>query len=162
MSDEREPDSENEGEAPAEEEWVYAGQRLGAVSKKPCDVFIDPNDVDLYFEPDKGAGYVVAGRYLAKVTRHAPQGDDERGGLTRHGQPRYLGPLTDETRRAKIQAQDHAARTMLRYRALAASDKRRSSVDEALEPLVMLAKSIPFGERDAFTVYVLKRLNRAW
>ena len=58
---------------------------------------------------------------------------------------------------------DTAARAQLARVAQERNDARRNAIDEVLEPVLAIARTLKSGpERDAFTAYVLRRMLSVW
>lgn len=62
----------------------------------------------------------------------------------------------------RFEVSEKAANAALRLAAMERSDKRSSALDEALEPLMRLARTMPNADRLAFQMYVQNRLADAW
>lgn len=140
--------------SPVEEVWIFAGNRVDAKGRRAHVWQPVGTDELLWFRP-RGT-YVVGSEYRVQVTRHT---DDN---LTKHGAAVYVGRHGDDAVRAKLEAAHRAAETRLRVAALERNDKRKSALDEAVEPLAEILRSASTVDRDALLAYVLRRLARAW
>lgn len=140
-----------------EEVWVFAGVRVTA-ERKRVFVWVNPSEPEgsdyreLWF---KGSGrmQVVGAEYRVTVTRKPG------GGLTRHGAPVYIGRHADDAFRAELEARHRANDAKYRLVQMEESDRRSSALDEALEPLLTVAAKLPPGDRDAFAMFVLRRVR---
>lgn len=137
-----------------EETWVFLGSR---VSKKDTRIHawvsVDPDYKQEMWFRAKGT-FTIGGNYCVKVSR--------ADGVTMHGSPTYVELNPDEDLRVKAAASHRAAELTLSRIALERSPRRRDPLDEAIEPLVALAKTVSPSQRDAFALYVMRSLFRGW
>lgn len=136
--------------------WTYGGLRVGRGGKRyhawrPPER--TPENLGL-FATLRGS-YVVGSVYEARVER-------EDDGITVIGQPQWQQQSENPELRAELEVAHRAARTTLDRRALESRAKRNSALDEAIAPLVELARKRPSNQRDAFATYVLRKLHRVW
>jgi hypothetical protein len=140
-------------ETPAETEevWTYGGLRAGARGTR-VHAWIDETGEELWF-PKTGARASVGARYKVSVRR--------RDGTTSLvGVPGYTGRSADEQLRRRLWAEHTTAATRLELIRAERSDARASALDEALAPLLELARGLRTNaERDALAVYVLRKLR---
>ena len=142
----------------SEEIWLYAGIFVDA-DRKRSHLWIPEvlcPDVTKRFAAHRESALAVGGEYTVKVSRPEP------GVTFLHGQPSYVGVHRDEELRARLQAQHRARDTKYRRKQLEASDKRKSAIDDASGPLLEIAKHMPGPDRDAFAVYVLRKIMQAY
>lgn len=139
------------------ETWVFGGVRIGSDRRKHHCWVADPDGERKHrlFEPFKGAMPVVGCEYRVGVERH----DNDR--VTLYNDKEFVGPHADDDFRAELEAKHRAADTRLRVKALEASEKRRSALDDTLAPLLRIAAKLPAPERDAFALYVHGRVRSA-
>jgi hypothetical protein len=154
--------SDTEATQPTYEEWVYAGTRINGKGQKADAWVPDPDgqykgtESELWYLAGKGKrSHNVGHRYRVRVER----GDG--GKVTLYGGAEWISPHTDQQLRAELEVRHRAADTRLRREAMEKSAKRSSALDEALEPLLAIAKRTPTFDRDALLVYVMRRLSRA-
>jgi hypothetical protein len=136
--------------------WVFCGARLDSSGKKthawlPLPA-TDLSNVVLWKpngSPTVGSEYEV----LIAVS----------DGVTwKCGEPRYLKRHEDEELRALIEAAYKAAETRIRIQRMQNSDRRASSLEAALEPLVSIARELGPSDRTAFIAHVINRLQKVW
>ncbi len=137
------------------ETWIYGGIRVTR-SNKQAYLWIDETGRHLVF--NKVRASAVGSMYTVTVYRESKD-------VTVFGVPGYTGlRATDETR-LEMQTADTAARTQLELLRLmyGRSDAKQNTLDEVLEPLLVLAKTLRTGTaRDAFAMYVVRKINTAW
>jgi hypothetical protein len=83
--------------------------------------------------------------------------------ISLYGAPQYTGAgtVTDEVRR-ELWAKDTAAKARLARLAQQRREAQHNALDEALEPLITVARTLRrSADRDAFIAYVLRRLISA-
>lgn len=143
----------------ATERWHYAGVRVLAGRKKG-HAWVTPAGKELYYGAKNNSGGIIGAGYDAEVSRaQGPKGTV----TTLHGTPRFAVPAAPgDDRVADWAAQDKAAKAELELETLKRNAKRIDPLDEALAPLLALARKVPAPQRDAFAVYVLRRINGAW
>jgi hypothetical protein len=149
------PDGHDTAPSAGAERWVYGGIRV--LDGKRVYAWIDPSGRELLFTLRPASASAIGSYYTAQVSRHA-------GNVTLHGTPTYAddGQADDELRR-QLWAQDTAARGHLARLAQERNEARRHGIDEALQPLLSVARTVKTGpDRDALTAYVLRRLIGAW
>jgi hypothetical protein len=138
-----------------EETWVFLGSRVNTKrARVHVWAWIDDDDPDREMLFSAKGHYTIGGNYKVKVSR--------ADGITMHGTPTYLEPNPDTDLRARAAASHRAAEITLSRFALERSQNRKDPLDEALSPLIELAKTVPPSQRDAFSLYVLRSLLRAW
>jgi len=140
------------------ERWIYLGVRQGegtslwtAWVREPAGAAA-PDERDAVFYGDgKTAALVLGGVYEVRVTR-------ADGKTTRHGAPVYA--------RERIEDADLLATwSAVAGIQLARRDKGQAqeALNDALEPLLKLARKVPNGpQRDAFVAHVMMRLIGGW
>ena len=155
MSDHDAPDTGGTGEPVAGERWIYGGIRV--LDDKRVHAWIDPAGRELLYTFTRGGTWAIGSIYTARVTRTDTH-------TTLHATPTYTGDRTDDDElRRRLWAADTAARSQVALLAQERNDARRNAIDEALQPLLVAARTLRTGpDRDAFTAYVLRRLLAAW
>jgi hypothetical protein len=138
------------------ETWIYAGTRF--TNKRRYAAWLplgsdEDDNLHLYEHNQRTTG-TVGSEYEIKVNR--------ANGRMSLIEKTYRRQHANDDLRARLEAQHRAAETTLARKALENSDKRRSALEDVLEPLLKLADSVPAPQRDAFSVYVLRRLNSRW
>lgn len=143
------------------ETWVFGGSRV--LSGKRVHAWV-PLNYDGLTEKAGKAGpellfkatgsFVVGSEYDVRASR-----EDDR--VSKIGTPAYLGQHENAELRAGLEASHRAAETTLGRLALERNDKRRSALDEALAPVITLMKGVPYAQRDAFMVYIQRKLFNA-
>jgi hypothetical protein len=134
------------------EVWTYLGIRVSAKDKR-MHGWRDPGGRELWYS-DKGS-FVIGGRYDVEVNRA-----DDR--CTRRT-PSYAGEYIGQEERAGLEALDLAARLRLAGLVRERRDMGASALDEAIEPLLAVARTLRAGaDRDALAAYVIRRLHTAW
>lgn len=159
-------DTDKDGRSVGEkiiEIWVFGGIRFDEDVKKTTEIWLPlPANLDkTYIFPlgkDKGHAHCVPGtEYEVKIDRHAD------GSVSLYdNSARRVGRHEDEEMRAIIEARHKAAQTILRVQRMEAADKKESALDEALEPLLAIAKGMIPPHRDAFLAYVIRQIARVW
>lgn len=149
----------------SKEIWLYCGLRLLSGDGKVCDSWceLDADGAAVLSKPHlfaRGKGrnahsFTVGGEYTATVTRES---DAE---MTLHGPPIYFGKHADDGVKARVAAAHQATRITIDRKALEAHDKRRNPLDDALNPLIELYRTVPYPQRDAFAAYVMRRMFSA-
>lgn len=148
------PDDHDEPASAAPEEWVYGGIRV--LDGKRVHAWIDRSGRELLYAHKRGRTWSIGSYYTAQVSRH----DD----TTRlHNEPTYTGEQADHDLRRHLWAADTAARAQLARLAQERSEARRNAIDEVLEPVLAVARTLKSGpDRDAFTAHILRRMLSAW
>lgn len=148
------PDEHDEPANAAPEQWVYGGIRVW--DGKRVHAWIDPAGRELLYAHKRGSNRAIGSFYTAQVSRH--------DGTTRlHNEPTYTGEQADDDLRRHLWAADTAARAHLARLAQERNDARRNALDEAVEPVLAVARTLKTGpDRDAFTAYVLRRMLSTW
>jgi hypothetical protein len=138
-----------------EERWVYGGIRV--LDNKRVHAWIDPSGRELLYAHKRSGTWAVGSFYTARVTRNGPH-------TTLYATPSYHGDgYADTGLRRRLWAQDTAARARLALVAQERNAARRNAIDEALMPLLDVARTLKTGaDRDAFTAYVIRQLAAAW
>lgn len=136
--------------------WVFCGTRLDSKGKKvhawlPLPA-TDLSSVGLW---DAKGSPVVGSEYEVLVAT-----TDE--GMWKRGNPQYRRRHENEELRALIEAAHKAAEARIRVERMKSADKRDSSLEAALEPLVSIARQLHPTDRTAFVAHVINRLNKAW
>jgi hypothetical protein len=82
------------------------------------------------------------------------------GGVTSIiGTPQYAGRARDDDLRRQLWAQHSAATTRLELIRAERNDARRNALDEAIAPLLEIARTLrTTAERDALAVYVIRKI----
>lgn len=139
---------------PAEEMWTYGGVRVGKDGKR-LHAWLDGGGEELLFSRT-GARMAVGSRYTVRVTRHDAT-------ITMHGTPVYAGTTAGEATRRAAWAAHTAAQTRLEMIRAERNAARRNALDEALTPLLELARPLrTSAERDALAAYIIRRLHSTW
>lgn len=148
------PDEHDEAAGAAPERWVYGGIRV--LDGKRVHAWIDPSGRELLYAFKRASHWAIGSFYTAEVSR--------QDSTTRlHNTPAYTGEQADDELRRHLWAADTAARTQLARLAQERNDARRNAIDEVLEPVLAVARTLKTGpDRDAFTAHVLRRLLSAW
>jgi hypothetical protein len=134
-----------------DETWVYAGIR--ELNGKRAHSWLDPSKRELLYS-GKGS-YVIGGLYAVQVNRSA-------GRVTRR-HPEYTGEFVGSDERGPLNAADTAARIRLARLAQERKDGASSALDNAIDPLVEIARTLRTGaDRDALAAYVIRRIGTAW
>ena len=137
------------------ERWIYGGIRV--LNDRRIHAWIDPNGHQCLYQLKRAGSWVIGGYYTGKVARN---GD----ATTLYGTPHYTGDgnAGDDVRR-DLWAKDAAARTRLALLAQERNEARRNAIDEALDPLLTLARTAKTSaDCDALTAYVLRRMITSW
>jgi hypothetical protein len=138
---------------PAEERWSCAGVRV--LDGKRAIAWLTPHDDRLRYFTDKGH-WVTGGVYRVRCTWQ-----DDR--VVRHGDPLYVGPRGDAGLRQRWAAEEVAAKARLESYSLARSAAKVSALDDALAPLVAIAKGMRTQQqRDAFCAHIISKVSRTW
>jgi hypothetical protein len=149
------PDEHDEPAGAVAEPWIYGGIRV--LDGKRVHAWIDPSGRELLYGHKRGrTTWAIGSFYTAEVSRHA--------GTTRlHNEPTYTGEQAEGELRRRLWAADTAARAQLARLTQERNDARRNALDEVLEPVLVVARTLKSGpDRDAFTAYVLRRMLSAW
>lgn len=147
------PDESAPGPEPAPELWTYGGVRAGKDGKRVY-AWIDPGGDELWFGRVRAAA--IGSQYMVSVTRR-------ENTVTVHGTPEYVGPDSDPGTRRALWAADAAAQARLAALRAERSDARRNALDEAIAPLLDIARPLRTGaDRDALAAYVIRKLHQAW
>ncbi|GAA0911553.1 hypothetical protein [Virgisporangium aurantiacum] len=149
------PDEPDEPAGAVPERWVYGGIRV--LDGKRVHAWIDPSGRELLYSHKRGrTTWAIGSLYTAEVSRH--------DGTTRlHNKPTYTGEQTDDVLRRRLRAADTAARAQLARLAQERNDARSNAIDDALDPVLAVARTLKSGpDRDAFTAYLLRRILSAW
>lgn len=134
------------------ETWTYGGTRVGK-DNKPVSVWIDGTGEELWFKADTRKS--VGALYDVEVWRKSD------GGISRRA-PSYAGLNPDEALRQRLWTAHDVARAVIARARQEAKDGRANALDEALAPLLALARQQRTGaDRDAFVATVLRRLLNA-
>jgi hypothetical protein len=138
---------------PAAEVWTYGGVRAGKDGKR-VHAWIDPGGEELWFARVRAAA--IGSQYTVSVTRREDT-------VTVHGTPQYAGSDTDPGTRRALWAADSVAQARLAGLRAERSDARRNALDEAIAPLLEIARPLRTGaERDALAAYVIRKLHAGW
>lgn len=136
------------------EVWVYGGVRVLRDGKR-AHAWIDPAG-ELLLYSRIGAKAAVGYKYEVTVEREGEQ-------VSLVGSPRFTPDQADMETRRRLAVEDSVANTRLATLARERKAANQDALDEALEPLVRLAKGMRTGaERDALIATVLRRLARTW
>jgi hypothetical protein len=138
-----------------EETWTCAGVRVGGSGKRVmCWVRPDGKIVSLF---SKRGSNAIGGRYAFKVT-YGPDG--ELTGIW--GPLHYVDRDPDNEKIAGWRAQEVAAEAHFAREAAERKAKSEDPLDEALAPLVEIARTLRTGAaRDAFAAHIIRRVARA-
>jgi hypothetical protein len=148
------PDEHDEAFSAAPERWVYGGIRV--LDGKRVHAWIDPSGREGLYAHKRGGTWAIGSYYTAQVSR-------QDGSTRLHNDPTFTGEQADDELRRHLWAADTAARARLARLAQERNDARRNAIDEALEPVLAVARTLKTGpDRDAFTAHVLRRLLAAW
>jgi hypothetical protein len=139
-----------------EEIWLFLGSRVNSKNTRTHAWVLseDPDGRELWFRA-KGH-HAVGGNYRMKVQRV----DGEV--VSKMGDPVYVEAHPDEDLRIKVAASHRTAEITLSRLALERSQNRKDPLDKALAPLVTLAETVPPLQRDAFALYVMRKLLEIW
>jgi len=138
------------GTGEEEELWTYGGVRVSGRGRRVY-AWIDQAGEELWF-PKTGTHAAVGSQYKVTVKR-----DD--GVTSIIGTPQYAGRASDDDLRRQLWAQHSAATTSLELARAERSDARRNALDEAIAPLLRIARTLrTTAERDALAVYVLRKI----
>jgi hypothetical protein len=134
----------------SEEIWTYHGQREQA--GKRYHQWADADGVERWYA--KVPGGAVGGRYRLTVTR---EGDAVRV----HGSTlAYTGERLELGRVAELEAAHVAAGAVLAAKALERKHSKYEALDEALQPLLRIARTLrTSAERDAFIAYIIRKIT---
>jgi hypothetical protein len=141
---------------PTPERWLYAGVRRSARGKR-VTCWIAPEGRTLSFA-ERTASYVIGAAYTVKVTRQ----DD--GSVTMIGDPQFSeANAAPQDQAAEWATADRIARTKLANAARERKAARQNALDEALEPLMAVARTYRNRtDLDALSAYVLGQIHSAW
>lgn len=140
------------------QEWVYAGRRLNSKGK-PVDAWVTEagKGKQVHF----GAGtklstHIIGALYRAKVE---VEGDT----MTLYGVPTFVeGMHAPEADRREWTALDSVTNTKLAAERRERNAAKVEALDEALKPLVEIAKTLRSrADQDAFLATVIRRLTTA-
>ncbi len=151
----QQPDEHDQARNAATERWIYGGIRV--LDGKRVHAWIDPAGRERLYAHKRGGHWAIGSYYTARVTRNGPH-------TALYGAPAYSGDgYADDELRRRLWAEDIAARAQLTLLTQERSDARRNAIDEALAPLLAIARTLKTGaDRDAFTAYVIRHLIAAW
>lgn len=140
----------------ATERWTYGGFAQGASTAKVA-IWYDEKRTRQAFAPGKGAQPYVGGVYEVEV-QHDASGEV----LSKKAAARYIGRNDDDEWVAGIEAAAEVARVQLAAAAQERSDKRKSALDAAIEPLEEIAaKMLDPADVDALAMIITRRLHNA-
>jgi len=139
---------------PIEERWVFGGSRIGTGGKRIHAWVPEGTAVEdaVFFSPSKGMSPAVGSIYAVQVRRVGKR-------VTRFGDPVYLKRSDDEALRGELELAHRLAEVELSRRKQEANDKRATALDEAMAPLLELARTVSPFDRDAFLVMVIRRVE---
>lgn len=144
---------------PVLETWIYGGVRLK--DGKRVWSFIDGHGQPWTHQKDQKL-HTIGGKFERPMVR-ALADDGTTTGISFYGEWRYTGEKIDAETRAEMEALDVTSRTRLAAITRDKNDARVKALDEAMEPLLAIAKKLHFGsERDAFVAHVIRRLTSGW
>lgn len=133
-----------------QETWTYLGQRAQQGKRFYC--WADGEGDERWYS--KMPASLVGGRYTLDVVR-----DGERVQVYAKS-VEYTGERLDQDARAGAEAAHAAAGVLLAAKTLERRHARDSALEDALEPLQRIARTLPTGpERDAFVAHVIRRLT---
>jgi hypothetical protein len=139
---------------PDEEVWTYAGVRIGARGTR-VHAWLDAQGEELRFAKT-GTHAAVGSLYTVNVARH---GDT----ISIHGAPAYTGRATDDQTRQQLWTEHTTATTRLQMIRSERTAARRNALDEAIAPLLELARPLrTAADRDALAAYVIRKLHNTW
>lgn len=144
--------------APVKELWAFAGHRVG-VKNLATQVWVDDEGKgkELWFA--KKGVYSIGGIYEVETTRHAD------GRLTLHGgSPRFIRASDDRDARTLWEAENLAANAILESKRRERKADADSALNEALAPLVTIAKGLRTNaQRDVFAAHIIRKIaESAW
>jgi hypothetical protein len=136
--------------ATGEELCTYGGVRVSGRGQRVY-AWIDQAGEELWFAKT-GTHAAVGSQYKVTVKR-----DD--GVTSIIGTPQYAGRACDDDLRRQLWAQHSAATTRLELARAERNDARRNALDEAIAPLLEIARTLrTTAECDALAVYVLRKI----
>ena len=139
-----------------EETWTRAGVRVGTSGKR-VTCWVRPGGKTTVSLVTKRGTSAVGGRYAFKVT-YGP--DSSLTGIW--GPLHYVDRDPDDEKVAAWRAHEVAAETHFAREAAERKAKAEDPLDEALAPLVEIARTLRTGaDRDAFASYIIRRVARA-
>lgn len=145
---------DDEEEVTEVQQWVYLGVRVGADNKRKHGWRIPSKEGEGIYD-HKGSYWVIGGIYDVDAVPGSTEAYVSSA--------RYTGEKSDEVDRQVLWAKHHAARAQLENLARERSDAKVDELDKALESILRVAHKLRNGpERDAFVMYVTRRLHAAW
>src|SRR5579875_2939984 len=133
-----------------EEVWTYGGVRVSGRGQRAY-AWIDEAGEELWF-PKTGTRSAVGSQYRVTVKR-------ADGVTSIIGTPQYAGRACDDELRRQLWAQHSAATTRLELARAERNDARRNAPDEAIAPLLEVARTMrTTAERDALADYVSRNI----
>jgi hypothetical protein len=143
--------TENE---PAAEVWTYPGIRVGARGTR-VHAWLDARGEELWFAKT-GARAAVGSLYTVQVTRN---GD----ATSIQGTPTYTGRAVGDQTRQRLWTEHTTATARLQMIRSERAASRRNALDEAIAPLLELARPLrTAADRDALAAYVIRKLHNTW
>lgn len=134
------------------ETWTYAGVRER--NGKRWYAWVDADGEEMLWGKLKAG--VIGGRYEVPVTR---DGEHVSALLSIS----YVDMTADSVTVAGYTARAVAASTRLSQLARERSDAKRNALDEAMAPLIAVARTLRTGpEREALIAHVIRKISAAW
>jgi hypothetical protein len=131
-----------------QEAWTYGGVRVDSKGTRKHQWIEPDGSPGLY--ADKGS-FVIGGLYHVRVQRD--------GKHTTRTTPRYTGETVEREERAALEIKDRASRRELAAKSRERNDAAQSALDEALEPLLAIARKTRNGsDLEALVAYVSHRI----
>ena len=132
------------------ERWINAGRRFWPDSGKLVDAWRDPSGKELHYDKLNGS---PGGEYDIKVSRGE--------GTRVSGTPVFRQMHTDRDQVMAWQVQDRKAQDELARHRLEKNAKRMSELDEAMEPILAIARRLrSTSDRAALANYIAAKIHR--
>jgi hypothetical protein len=146
----------------APEEWTYGGLTLGSDGKKWAVWYTpDPERRPLNYAPDKGTHYVVGCQYTV-LARRQPRADGKGEQTWKRGKGEFLRQHPDPEWRAQVQATAYHHDQEIEADKLEKRAKRDpGALDDAMAPLIRVAATMPYAQRDALIAIVTRKIYQA-
>lgn len=142
---------------PTVEQWIFGGVRV--LNDKRVHAWIDKEITPetgrerLYTAKGK---FVIGGVYEVKISR-------DGGKMAMIGEPKYTGETANYEDRRLLWAKESAALTRLSALSRERNDAKQNALDEAMEPLIEVARKLRTGaEKDALVAYIIRRIYSPW
>ena len=136
------------------ERWTYGGVRM-TTDRKRTAMWIDPSGRELLFAAKASTRGAVGMVYNVTVVR--PGGDR----VSMIGAPVWTGEAhPDDEYRLRLAAAARAAE--VRLAAVSAERRYEDELDQALEPLLAVARKMRAADRTALLAYVIRKIGGVW